>query len=152
MGKKYGYTLIELVVSMSIILILASIGIGASKYLLKIKKDMYIRQELYEVLDIIHYGKSYSVNSQQYGNIKFIMKDNILEVSLIINDETKRKIELDNLKLYKNYSLEYMMHYKMIFIKQDGTVESCTLIFKDSLDKMHVITISVGENNIRLKE
>lgn len=123
-----------------------------SSSLLKIKRDMYIKQELYEVLDIIHYGKAYSTNLRKSGKIKFTMKDNTLEVKLIINDEIKRRIELDNLKLYKNYVLDYMLHYKMLFIKQDGTVESTTLIFKDSKDNRHIITISVGENNIRLKE
>lgn len=152
MDKKEGYTLIELVISISIIIILLSIGVGMSSSLIKVKRDMYIKQELYEVLDIIHYGKACATNLRETGKIKFTIKDNTLEVKLIINNKVKRKIELDNLRLYKNYVLDYMLHYKMLFIKQDGTVESCSLIFKDSMDNRHVISISVGENNIRLKE
>ena len=152
MDKKEGYTLIELVISLSIIIILLSIGVGISSSIIKVKKDMYIKQEIYEVLDIIHYGKACASNLGEFGKIKFTMKDNTLEVKLTINDEIKRKVELDNLRLYKNYALDYMLHYKILFIKQDGTVECSTLIFKDSMDNRHVITISVGENNIRLKE
>lgn len=67
--KKYGFTLIETVVSIFILTILLSVGLSLSKLGCDLELDMENKEYVYEIQNLLSYGKAVCKEKNKYGKI-----------------------------------------------------------------------------------
>ena len=95
---KKGFTLVELIVVLSLILIISSFSFISLKSFLETKNKIKTKEFLYEIEDMITYGRSYCINN----NINF----NGEKVYLVIDGIVVKAFNLDkndkNIELLKN--------------------------------------------------
>ena len=67
--KKNGFTLIETVVSIFILTILFSVGISLNKFASNLSKDMKNTAYVYEIQNLLSYGKAVCREKNKYGKM-----------------------------------------------------------------------------------
>lgn len=67
--NKYGFTLIETIVSIFILTILFSVGISLSKLGIKLSNNMENSGYVYEIQNLLSYGKAVCKDKNKYGKI-----------------------------------------------------------------------------------
>lgn len=142
--KKDGFTLIEVVVSLFILSILFGTGISLGKLGGNIYYDINIDSYIYEVQNLLSYGKAVCNEKNQYG--KFNINTRTNEIAFIAGwDKIEKIIALPkDIKFQKNLN---------VFVTPEGKIEqgnTITLIDKNG-DK-YEITIRVGVDLIVIKE
>lgn len=148
---KKGYTLIELVICMAVILIFASIcfiNIGAYK-----KMSILINSDYCEssIISFICDSKKYCRNNNTIGTIVFDVNNDLMIFS--IGGGIKQVYRLP-----KNFTLEDVKTdkgYNIITIDKTGfTSDACTIKYHDNDNyfKPKSITICVGTNYVSKKE
>lgn len=143
---KKGFSLIELLVVMSIIAIVASISLlGISKYN-NIKNEVDLNMTESSILGIINYGKQYCREKEKPGFVLFDLAEN--EVGFY---NQNRKI--DRFKLPSEIKIEGInTNFNRIDIDKYGiTSDAGTILLSDSNNKVFSITINVGAGYAEIK-
>lgn len=150
--KKRGATLIEIIAVLGILTIFLSIGVLGIKILKKRYEQVETKSYLYEIVNILSYGKVYCVNNNTYGNIKFINDENYLTVCLVVDINVVKSIEIrKNLKL-KPFNNGEDLKKISLNINPSGYVAPTTINLINEDNEIFKITIQVGGNVIVVKE
>lgn len=143
---KKGFTLIEVLAALSIIIILASFtGPIVSDYE-RLKNDEDIKMCQFMVMSIINNGKHYCREKQKTGYVLFdIVKDEV-----IFYCDNKR---IDSFKFPKGIDLKSInTKLKRIDINKLGiTGDAGTISIRDRNNNNYDITINVGVGHVEIK-
>lgn len=149
--KKKGFTLIELVASLSILGIIFSIGSGSYKIYKSTYSDIKVNHALYEIEDTLSYGEIYCKNNKIAGVFYIKQNGNTLIVGLKdrLNNSIKQVKLSDSLFLDMNTNPS---KGQTLNINSDGKIQSGRIAFKDVNGKRYELTVRVGANLITIRE
>lgn len=147
--KKKGFTLIELIVTLNILLLV----LGVTQLNLSIynnrKINIKINKYSYELKTLLSYGKSYCRKYKAIGSFFVDPKNNIVVFEVLDKESFIRRV----IYLEDDFSLSYNYKGSLIEINEQGYIKnSCTLkiIYKGKAVKE--ITIGVGNDIIGITE
>ena len=142
--KKYGFTLIETVVSIFILTILFSVGISLNKFGSNLSDDMKNTACVYEIQNILSYGKAVCRDKNKYGKITVDSRKN--EIRFVEGADKIEKI----INLPKEISI--VDRYTSIIITPSGKISNGTTIdIVDEHREKQDITIGVSVDLIVIK-
>ena len=143
--KKYGFTLIETVISIFILTILISVGLSESKFGNNLAYVMEKTSYVYEIQNILSYGKAVCKEKNKYGKI--------------VIDSSKNEIRFiegwDNIEKIVKLPEEIIIinRYKSIQITSEGKIaQGVTIELIDKYREEQDITIGVGVDLITIKD
>ena len=143
---KKGFSLIELLVIMSIITITASISLlGISKYN-NLKNEAYLNMTESSILAVINFGKQYCREKEKPGFVLFDLEKN--EVKFYSANRV-----IDGFKLPGEIKIEGVnTNLNRINIDKYGvTSDAGTILIRDINNKIYSITINVGAGYAEIK-
>jgi len=145
--KKYGFTLIETIVSIFILTILFSVGVSLSKFGRNFINDMENTAYVYEVQNLLCYGKAVCKEKNKSGIITVnVNENNICFEETWDNVESKKIINLPK-------EIRIFAQNKSAKIDRDGKVtQGNTIILLDSYGEKQKITIRVGVDLIVIND
>ena len=143
--KKEGYTLIETITVMFMVLILFSAISHIGNSIKKIKEYVAVKGTILEVVNIISYGKQYCRNSEGQGIVEIYMESGEVKLKDV---SSKYKI-IKEIKLPKG--LRFLSNQEL-YINNKGQIESNTIRILDSDKNLYRITISTGVDTINIYE
>jgi len=143
--KKDGFTLIETMASIFILAILFSVGISESKFGNNLAYGMEKTAYVYEIQNILSYGKAVCKEKNKYGKI--------------VIDSSKNEIRFiegwDNIEKIVKLPEEIIIinRYKSIQITSEGKIaQGVTIELIDKYREEQDITIGVGVDLITIKD
>lgn len=141
--KRKGYTFIELIVVIAIILVLLTSGLKIVKSLEISIAKRKLESSANDVGNILSYGKYYCRVNDISGGIKVdSIKSEILFYENIRNGKVIKKIGLNSgIKFISNLNLE---------ITKGGHLDSNTIYIKGKNGEIKKISISVGIDTINI--
>lgn len=138
---KKGFTLVELIVVLSLILIISSFSFISLKSFLETKNKIKTKEFLYEIEDMISYGRSYCINNNISGRFVMVENENTQELIFEIGKGVIRKVEYDKtLEVYKKnkvYPLSIVIN-----IESDGSITSKTIYLRNKNNEKYKISIT----------
>lgn len=140
--KSNGFTLIELVATVSILLIIMSISILNLKNILKIIDKVEIDKTTNEITSLINFARDYCAQKHVAGNIAIDTTNN--KINLEIRGKRCETIKFTKgIEIYDNTGKT-----NTIMIDTNGMIKNCESIeIRDGKGKLHDISISVGVLN-----
>lgn len=160
--KKDGFTLIEVVLNLSIIMIIFSTLLSISRFGIKIIHDVKVQTCVYEIRDFLSYAKSACASRNCYGKIIIDYNNNLIKIrvkekdGIIFNEEDIKIINLPENTLFITASEDKNLRekgMKELSISKDGKIETgytISIFDYDSKEK-YDISIGVGNDIITLK-
>lgn len=152
--KKHGYTLIEIMVSIFILTVLFSAGMSQSKFANNLVHDMEKTDYVYEIQNIISYGKAMCREKSKYGEIIIDYKKK--EIRFIEGWDNIEKIiqlpqEVKIIPDEKSTSID--SKEKKILIDPEGKIKvSTTITLVDKYMEKQYVSIGVGGDLVTIKE
>lgn len=144
--KKNGFTLIETMVSIFILTVLFSIGTSLNKLGSNLSKDMKNTVYVYEIQNLLSYGKAVCREKNKYGKITIDSRNN--QIRFIERTDNIEKI----INMPKEISINEE-RYQSIFITPDGKISrGITIELIDDYKEKYDITIGVGVDLIVIKD
>lgn len=143
--KKSGFTLIETIASLLILTILFSVVISLSKFGSNLSADMKNAEYVYEIQNLLSYGKSVCSEKNKYG--KITVKSNKNEIRFIEGwDNIEKIINLPpEIKIISNDI--------SVLITPNGKIsKGNTIKLIDKYGRRQDITIGVGVDLIVIKD
>lgn len=138
---KKGFTLVELIVVLSLILIISSFSFISLKSFLETKNKIKTKEFLYEIEDMISYGRSYCINNNISGRFVMVENENTQKLIFEIGKDIIRKAEYDKiLEVYeknKVYPLSIVIN-----IESDGSITSKTIYLRNKNNEKYKISIT----------
>lgn len=139
---KKGFTLVELIVVLSLILIISSFSFISLKSFLETKNKIKTKEFLYEIEDMITYGRSYCINNNISGRFVIVENKNTQELIFEIGKGVIRKVEYDK-------TLEIVYEKKKVYplsivinIQSNGSITSNTIYLKNKNNEKYKISIT----------
>lgn len=143
--KNYGFTLIETVVSIFILSILFSVGLSLSKLGNTLSRDIENTAYVYEIQNLLSYGKAVCMDKNKYGKITVKYRKN--EIRFIEGEDNIEKI----IKLPEE--IKIINNDISVFITPDGKIaQGNTIKLVDEYGQRQEITIGVGVDLIVIKD
>lgn len=143
--KRKGFTLIETMVSLFILSILFSIGTSLNKFAIHLSNNMGNTACIYEIQNILSYGKAVCREKNKYGKITIDPKKN--QIRFIEGADKIEKI----VNIPRDISMDGK--YRSILITPKGKISKGTSIeLIDNYRKRQIITVGVGVDYIDLKD
>ena len=143
--KRNGFTLIETIVSIFIITILFSVGISLSKFGSNLSHDMENTAYVYEIQNLLSYGKAVCMDQNKCGEIT--VKSNTNEIRFIGGEGKIEKV----INLPKE--IKIISNDVCILITQSGKIsKGDTIKLVDKYGEKQSITIGVGVDLIVIKD
>lgn len=143
MIRKRGFTLIETIASISILLIFMSISISMYKLKASLESDINVTDYIYEIQNLITYGKSVCKEKENYGKIIVSTKDN--NIRFVENwDNIEKSVNLP-------YDLKVISQFTVYITPQGKLEKGNTISLLDKDKKRYEITIGVGVDIITIK-
>lgn len=143
---KKGFTIIELMVTLSIVCIFLSYSLMSIKGYTDITNDIDVNSVDNKIVNFINTSRQYCKINNTRGHVYFIPEQD--EIWFLSNSQYSQRFYLPvGFKLNPiNLSTGY------ITIDQRGfTASACTIKFSDRKDKIHSLTICVGTSNVEIK-
>ncbi|MCE5221421.1 MAG: prepilin-type N-terminal cleavage/methylation domain-containing protein [Clostridium sp.] len=143
--KSYGFTLIETVVSIFILTILFSVGVSLSKLGSSLSHDIENTAYIYEIQNLLSYGKA--VCKEKNKNGKITVKSSENEIHFIEGWDNIEKI----INLPKE--IKIINNDISVIITSDGKIsQGDTIKLIDKYGQRQDITIRVGVDLIVIKD
>jgi prepilin-type N-terminal cleavage/methylation domain-containing protein len=143
--KKDGFTLIETTISIFILTVLLSVGMSQSTFGNNLAYSMEKAACVYEIQNILSYGKAMCKEKNKYGKIVIDSSKN--EIKFIEGwDDIEKVVKLPTEIIIVN-------KYKSIQITSEGKIaQGITIELIDKYRERQDITISVGVDLITIKD
>ena len=145
--KKCGFTLIETVVSIFILSILFSVGLSLSKLRSGLSSDMGNTAYVYEIQNLLSYGKAVCMEKNKSGKIVVACNENkIYFIDVRENAESKKTVDLPK-------EIRILSKIESMKIDGDGKItQGNTITLLDNYGERQDITIGVGVDLIVIKD
>ena len=150
--KKKGFTLIELIIVMALIIILGTTSINTINFYKKTSANIRTKEALYEIREFFSYSRKYCINNKISGDVVISKSNNGYSMNLIeSNFKINRKLLVENMVFTEG---KYVIPQKTITIKINrfGILESTSIYIIGENNLRYIITIAVGSNKINIKE
>lgn len=142
--KKKGYTLVELIAVITILIILLGSGFTIIKMLTHLKDEVEVEDAIYEVNNILSYAKAYArkekceliIGIDGAGN-----KINLYKSTKLINQKSINNSFVVTTNINGG-----------IKINEDGYIKKAGTISIKANKKLYLITIAVGNDLITVKD
>lgn len=143
--KKTGFALIETVVSMFILTVLFSVGVSLSKLGNNLSADIKNIEYVYEIQNLLSYGKSVCSEKNKYG--KITVKSSKKEIRFIEGwDNIEKVINLPT-------EIRVISSDISVLITPNGKIsKGSTIKLIDKYGRRQDITIGVGVDLIVIKD
>lgn len=146
--KRKGFTLIETMVSLLILSILFSIGTSLNKFAINLSNNMGNTACVYEIQNVLSYGKAVCREKNKYGKITIDPRKN--QIRFVEGADRDDKIE-KILNMPSDLSMDGK--YRSILITPKGKISKGTSIeLIDNYRRKQIITVGVGVDYIDLKD
>ncbi|VYU62757.1 prepilin-type N-terminal cleavage/methylation domain-containing protein [Clostridium tertium] len=146
---KKGYTLVELIVVLSIIIVLTSLSTLGYKFYKSSLEEMKLNSTVLEVRDLLSFSKAYCRKNKIYGNL--IVASDRKSITFTVDNRKapiKKVIELeDSLEIGSNFGGNNTVNEEG-FITKAGTIN----IRNNFNNKFFEIKVSVGNDIIRVSD
>lgn len=143
--KRNGFTLIETIVSLFILSILFSIGTSLNKFAINLSNNMGNTACVYEIQNILSYGKAVCREKNKYGKITIDPKKN--QIRFVEGTDKIEKI----LNIPRDISMDGK--YRSILITPNGKISKGTsIVLIDNYRERQTITVGVGVDYIDVKD
>lgn len=144
--KKKGFTLLETIITISMLMIIfasgTSLGIMKSNIENEIKKD----SDIYEIQNLLTLSKAKCKKDNTTGKLLINKKENKLYFySAIDKGSPFRTISLSN-------DSDYLAESSNIFLNHKGRLLSADTIYVKNNDEVNSVTIGVGVDTVRIKD
>ena len=160
--KKSGFTLIEVILNIAIILIIFSTLLSVSRFGIKIIHDIKVEACVYEIIDLLSYSKSLCASTNSYGKIVIDYNKNLIKLRFndkdgsIFSEKNEKIINLPDDTSFITISEDKKLRekgIKEIYISKDGKIETGykISIFDYISKQKYDISIGVGNDLITLK-
>lgn len=150
--KRKGTTLIELIVALSLLAIISTIGVKGYGLYRSIIYDIEIKQFLYDIEDTLSYGKEYCSKNSKVGDY-YVEKDKrSLKVIFKCSDGEKRETELPKSIILVKDDWISEISSKSLTISYIGYIQPETINYKDEKGCKYKLTIRPGGNVITVSE
>lgn len=151
MRRTRGVTLIETIVSITLLIILLSIGSLGYNFFNKINKELKNEAIISEITDLIIYGKSYCSNYETSGKIVFNNSDENREIRFTVNGVRIATINnFSDLYFVKDDGSKIEEAF-WLDINNTGVATPMTITLMNKENEKHKITIAVGSNRVRYR-
>lgn len=151
-NKKFiskGFTLIEIIVVMSIISIITSVVLIQFKNYKDLKNEIEVKRFNCEVISFINELRMQCIFKESFGQIYFLKGDN--EIKAYESSRLKDRLKLPSGFVIKDNNVT--TSDKLIHINSNGMITTpCSLKYLDRKGKSNVITIGVGTAYAEIKE
>lgn len=143
---KKGYTLIEVIIVLSIMLILSSLASVGYKFYKNSSEKIKLESTALEVRGLLSFSKAYCRKNEIIGNI--LVASDRKSIYFTVDNKIKKAIRLeDGLEIGSNFVGNNVVNEKG-FITKAGTIN----IRSDYLNKSFELKISVGNDIIRVND
>lgn len=143
MNKNRGYTLLELMVVISIILIISSLGLKIKNSIDKVMNEARMESSISDICNILSYGKYYCKVNSIEGAIE-INKD---IGQIVLYEDVKGGKVIKKSALSRGVSFVSSFKFK---VTSTGNLQAGTIYIKDKYGKVSRITISVGVDTVNI--
>lgn len=138
---KKGFTLVELIVTLSIILFISSFSVMSLNSFLEAKNNIKTKEFLYEIEDIISYGRSYCINNNVSGRFVIMEMENTQEILFETGNINIRKREYDKVMEIDEKNKKYPLIIRFN-IESNGNIQSKSIHLKNKDNKRYKISIT----------
>ena len=136
--KKRGYTLLELIIVMAILVVLRPAAVKVSS-VYNLIDNITVHSLKSDIANLISFAKHYSYNTGNTGRLEI---DNIKgEISFVDTKNELTKNTIAKVTLPKGY--DFLERFN-ISVSNKGVVSGDSIIFKSLSGEYHKVTISVG--------
>ena len=136
--KKRGYTLLELMIVMAILVVLMPVAVRSSS-VYKLIDNITVHSLKSDIANLISFAKHYSYNTGNTGRLEI---DNMKgEISFIDTKNELTKNIIAKVTLPQGY--DFLERFN-ISVSNKGVVSGDSIIFKSLSGEYHKVTISVG--------
>lgn len=144
--KKKGYTLIELIAVMAIMIILIGSGFTIISSLKYIKDDVEIDNVIYEIYDVLSYAKAYCRRNFQEGEVLIDTQKRTIQFRYIDNSSSIKTNIIREEKFPKYVDVHTNPGFFKIEVSDLGYLKKAGSIFVSIGKKEKIITIAVGND------
>lgn len=142
--KKQGFTLLEIIISIFILIILFSVGVALNKWSKSLSLDIRYTGYTYEMQNLLSYGKAVCREKNKYG--KITVKANKNEIRFVEGWDGIEKV----INLPKD--IQIISEDISMLVTPDGKIsKGGTIKIKDKNGERQDITIGVGVDLIVIK-
>lgn len=146
MIKKKGYTLIELISVIAIMVILIGSGFTVVSSLKHIKDDVEIDNVVYEIYDVLSYAKAYCRRNFYEGEVLIDTQKRTIKFSYIDNSTSIKTNIIREEKFPKYVDVHTKPERFNIGVSSMGYLKKSGSIFVSIGKKEKIITIAVGND------
>lgn len=152
MNTKKGYTLIEVIIVIFLLVVICSITSISYKGYKNISSDIESDYYIENILDFINNAREFCRENNTVGNIIFNREQNTIFFQ--IRGSTIRSLNLGNDLFLKDIVLNRIFNSNSIMlIKNSGMISNPGSIYLvDKKGKEHIISICVGTSYVRIKK
>lgn len=150
--KKQGYTLIEVITVLSIMIVLIGGGATIVSSLKHIKNDVEVENVVYEIYNILSYAKSYCRRNLCDGKIIIDMQKNSVLFRYREYDNGYRDVTVRNEKFPSNIKISSNFKSGTINVSELGYLKNSGTILIKYGKKYKEISIAVGNDITNIKD
>ena len=142
--KRKGFTLIEVIMYLSLIAVISVITISSFGLVNKIKVSVGVKSDIGKIHDVLLIGKMISKADGVAGKVKYDKNENYIEY---YNRDESMRVDLDYVSIERINSSD-----GMIYVTDRGMITTaCTITIRGYDGKRYEITINVGSYTIDVK-
>ncbi|WP_315080420.1 prepilin-type N-terminal cleavage/methylation domain-containing protein [uncultured Clostridium sp.] len=141
--KKKGFTLIEVIASLSIIIIIFSLTLSIKDIHSTISNDIESKSALYDVENLLSYSKAYCKKNKKNGEIQI---DNIRN-RILFGENAKKTVK----QVVLPEEIKIIGKNDCIQVRSDGHIkQGKTIVFQDNKNNIYKVTIATGIDPINI--
>lgn len=146
---RKGYTLIEILVVITIIVVLLSITYTGTKNYYALKNEIEVKNFNDCILNMFNYARFNCKNKECAGQMRIFEGEDKIKFYEGVNLKSSLPVP-SGFRITKN---DVTSTDRLICFDRNGLISNaCSIEYKDRLGKTHVITIGVGSFYVDIKE
>lgn len=150
--RKKGYTLIEVITVIAIMIILIGSGFSIVSSLKYIKNDVEAENSIYEIYNILSYSKAYCRRNYCEGKIIIDVTKNSIVFKRKSEGPIFKEVIVKNEDLPSNITISSNFRAGIINVSNVGYLNNAGTIRVYDGKKYREVSISVGNDSVNIKD